>query len=452
MTPTPARITPRQLAAAQPVVRPRASLMQRIGAAIRAATQPATGGRRITTSQQLAEELRIGTMTDAGMDVSPTSAMNVAAVYRCVSIISGTMGMLPWRVYSRDGDKETLDAEHAADVLLNRTPNRWQTPYQFKQWIGLCQCLRGNAYVFVVRKGGQPVELIPLHPDRMTVEQIGDFDVRYTYTSWDGRRQIYDPSEIMHFRTVSLNGMWGLSPISAAMQGVGLALAAEKFGARHFGKGVRPTGAIKVPPEMNLTAEQVDRLRSDINTVLGGIDNSHKVAVLEGGMEWQNISMTAEEAQYIESRKFQRSEIAMFFGVPPHMLGDVDKQTSWGSGIESQGIAFIVYTMQPWLVSAQDTANARLFGDGEPEMFTQFVTDALTRADLAAMATAIRTLIEARTINPNEARRMLRLNPRDDGEGDDFVPMPSATKPAEPTAPGKRPETKEKQDAVSRRD
>lgn len=415
--------------------------MQRITAAIRAAVQPAGGGRRITTSQQLAEELRIGTRTDAGVDVTPSSSMQMSAVHRCVSIISGTMGMLPWRVYRRDGDKEMLDTEHPADLLLRRTPNRWQTPFQFKQWIGLCQCLRGNAYVFVLKRGGSPIELVPLHPDRMTVEQIGDFDVRYIYTSWDGRRQIFDAEEIMHFRISSLDGLRGLSPIEAARQGVGLALAAEKFGARHFGQGVRPTGAVKVPAEMNLTEEQVGRLRNDINTVLGGIDNSHKVAVLEGGMEWQNISMTAEEAQYIESRKFQRSEIAMFFGVPPHMLGDVDKQTSWGSGIESQGIAFITYTMQQWLVAAQDTVDGRLFAR-DPELFTQFVTDALTRADLAAMAGAINSLINSGTINPNEARRMLRMNPRDDDAGDDFV-TPGASRID--SKPGARSEAKEKQ-------
>jgi HK97 family phage portal protein len=385
------------------------------------AMQPATGGRIITTSQQLAEELRVGQRTDAGVDVSPSSSMQVAAVYRCVSIISGTMGMLPWRVYARDGDRETIQADHPVDVLLSRSPNRWQTPYQFKQWIALCQCLRGNAFAFVARKGGQPVELVPLHPDHMTVEQIGDFDVRYTYTTFDGRRQIFTPEEIMHFRTMSLNGLWGLSPIDAARQGIGLAVAAEKFGARHFGSGVRPTGSLKLPAGTKLSPEAIERLRTDINTILSGVDNSHKVAIFEEGMEWQSLSMTADEAQYVDARKFQRSDIAMFYGVPPHMLGDVDKQTSWGSGIESQGIAFIIYTMLPWLASAQDVANARLFGNGETELFTQFRTDDLTRADLATMANAIATLTNTGAISPNEARRMLRMNPREDAAGDNYV-------------------------------
>ncbi|MDY6960321.1 MAG: phage portal protein [Pseudomonadota bacterium] len=446
MPPVPAKITRRQLAAAQPVVRAQGGVLSRIAGAIRAAVQPSGGGRIITTSQQLAEELRIGTRTDAGVDVSPASSMAISAVYRCVSIISGTMGMLPWRVYERDGDRETVKPEHPADILLNRSPNRWQTPFQFKQWLGVCQCLRGNGYVFVVRRGGLPVELIPLHPDRMSVEQIGDFDVRYIYTSWDGRRQIFDPSEIMHFRTVSLNGLWGLSPIEAARQGIGLAMAAEKFGARHFGQGVRPTGAVKLPEGVQLSPEQITNLRADLNTVLAGVDNSHKVAVFEAGMEWQNISMTAEEAQYIDSRKFQRSEIAMFFGVPPHMLGDVDKQTSWGSGIESQGIAFIIYTMMPWLVSSQDTVNGRLFGEGESELFTQFVTDALTRADLAAMASSIRTLTEAGTISPNEGRRMLRMNPRQDEAGDDFVVPGMNRIDSKPGAQMDDPKMKEKTD------
>jgi HK97 family phage portal protein len=416
MPPVPAvrqRTASRQASAARP------GILSRIGRMF-GATQPATGGRIITTSQQLAEELRVGQRTDAGVDVSPSSSMQVAAVYRCVSIISGTMGMLPWRVYERDGDRETISPDHPVDILLSRSPNRWQTPYQFKQWIALCQCLRGNAFVFVVRKNGVPVELVPLHPDHMTVQQIGDFDVRYTYTTFDGRRQIFAPEEIMHFRTMSLNGLWGLSPIDAARQGIGLAMAAEKFGARHFGSGVRPTGSLTLPVGTKLSPEAIERLRADINTVLSGVDNSHKVAIFEEGMEWKSISMTADEAQYVDARKFQRSDIAMFYGVPPHMLGDVDKQTSWGSGIESQGIAFIIYTMLPWLASAQDVANGRLFGLDEP-YFTQFRTDDLTRADLATMASAINTLTNAGTISPNEARRMLRMNPRDDAAGDNYV-------------------------------
>lgn len=415
MPPVPAvRDRRRQLAAAQPVLRAQAGVVARFIGAIRAAFQPADGGRRITTSQQLAEELRRGWQTDAGIDVTPSSSMQVAAVYRCVNIISGTMGMLPWRVFQRDGDKETMQPEHPIDILLNRTPNRWQTPFQFKQWIGVCQCLRGNAYVALHKQRGRIIELVPMHPDRMTIEQIGDFDVRYIYTSWDGVRTVFTPDEIMHFRTQSLDGLRGLSPISAAMQGIGLALAAEKFGGRHFGNGVRPSIAIKVPKEVNLTDEQANNLRAQITEVLGGISNSHKVMVLEGGMEAQTLSMTAEEAQYIDSRKFQRSEIAMFFGVPPHMLGDVDKQTSWGTGIQQQGQAFEIYTMLQWLVSCQDTANGRLFTADETDLFTQFITDALKPASLTELATAIKTLVDGRTIVPNEGRRWLNLNPRDD--------------------------------------
>lgn len=416
MPPVPAQITHRQLAAAQPRTAPRASLMSRVVNAVRAGLQPDGGGKRITTSADLARELRGGWSTDAGVDVSAHSSMQVAAVYRCVSIISGTMGMLPWRVYARDGERETLDPEHPADVLLSRTPNRWQTPFQFKQWIGACQCFRGNAYVFVHRRGGIPVELIPLHPDQMSVRQTGDFELEYAYTAYAGQRELISPSDLMHFRTTSLDGLTGLSPIAAAKQGVGLALAAEKFGSRHFGSGVRPTGMIKVGEGVNLNEEQVTRLRNQLQDVLGGIDNSHKVAVLEAGMEWQNISMNAEEAQYIDSRKFQRSEIAMFFGVPPHMLGDTDKQTSWGTGIQQQGQAFEIYSMLPWLSAAADTANGRLFASSEHEMFTQFITESLKPADLATLASSIKTLTDARIITPNEGRKMLRLNPRDGGD------------------------------------
>jgi HK97 family phage portal protein len=425
MPPVPAvRPTRRQIAAAQPVQAPRAGWLSRIGSKIRGAVQPAGGGR-IMTSEELARELRSGWDTDAGVAVSENGSMAVATVYRCVSIIANTMGMLPWRVYKREGEageRETMEADHPVDVLLSRTPNRWQTPYQFKRWLGVCQCLRGNAYVFVVRKNGVPVELVPLHPDCMNVEQVGDFDVRYRYSSFYGGQQLFDSSEILHFYTLSLNGLWGLSPIAAARQAVGVSLAAEKFGARHFGKGVRPTGALKLPVGTTLSDEAIVRLREDIQNVLGGIDNSHKVALLEQGLEWQSLSMTAEEAQYIEARRFQGGDICKFFGIPPFLVGDIEKQTSWGSGIESQGIGFVVYTMQPWLVASQDTANARLFVPGdEDDRFTRFDTDSLTRADIGTLSTALKTQIDAGIINPNEARHRLGLNPRTDGAGDDFV-------------------------------
>lgn len=422
MPPVPAlRPTARQIKAAQPSQAPRAGLISRIGAAWRAAVQPAGGGR-IMTSEDLARELRSGRDTDAGVSVSETGSMAVATVHRCVSIISNTLGMLPWRVYQREEAREVAEPTHPVDILLSRSPNRWQTPFQFKQWIGTCQCLRGNAYVFIRKKDGIPVELVPLHPDHMSVEQVGDFDVRYRYSSAYAGQQIFDASDILHFYTISLNGLWGLSPITAARQAIGLSLAAEKFGARHFGKGVRPTGALKLPVGTQLSDEAITRLRDSIQNILGGIDNSHKVALLEGGLEWVSLSMTAEEAQYILSREFQSGEICKFFGVPPFLAGDIQKNTSWGAGIESQGIGFVVYTMQPWLISAQDTANARLFVPGdEDDYFTRFDTDSLTRADIGTLSTALKTQIDAGIINPNEARHRLGLNPRTDAGGEQFA-------------------------------
>jgi HK97 family phage portal protein len=423
MPPVPAlRPTRRAIAAAQPSLAPRASLPTRVWRAVRAAVQPSGGGRIITTSAELARELRAGWETDSGVEVNSSSSMRVATIYRCVSIIADTMGMLPWRVYRRDGDKKTLEPGHPVDVLLARTPNRWQDPFQFKRWIGVCQCLRGNAYVLKAMRAGEISELIPLHPDHMAVEQIGDFDVRYLYTTWDGRRVVFSSSEILHFRALSLNGLWGLSPIEAARQAVGLSLAAEKFGARFFGKGVRPTGVIKLPPGSKLNEEQIKRLREDIQSALGGIDNSHKVALLEEGMEWQNISMTAVEAQYIEARQFQSDELCQFFGVPPFMVGNTQKSTSWGTGLDNQRIGFVIHTMMPRLISAQDTANAALFVPGdEDDLFTQFQTESLTLPDVSTLANSSKTLIEAGVISPNEARLWFNLNPRTDQAGDDFV-------------------------------
>lgn len=440
------RVTARQLAAAQPSQPPRASLPAQVWRAVRAAVQP-SGGGRIITSEDLRQDLAGGWGTEAGVSVSTNTAMTVATVYACIRILANAMAMLPWRVRQRsgeNGERETVVADHPIDHLLYRSPNRWQTPFQFKRWIMECQCYEGNAFAFIRKKNGVAIELVPLHPKCMSVEQVGDFDVRYRYSSYYGGQQLFDSSEIMHFYAVSLNGLWGLSPIQAARQAIGLSLAAERFGSRHFSQGVRPTGVVKLPPGVKLGEEAIVRLRNDIQTILGGVNNSHKIALLEDGLEWQNISMTAEEAQYLQSREFQSGEISKFFGVPPYMVGDIQKQTSFGSGIESQGIGFVGFTMQPWLTSAEQTADSRLFIPGEEDdLFTQFETGPLTRADIGTLSTALKTQIDAGIINPNEARHRLGLNPRTDPAGDDYAvagkssidskaAQPGATGPAQP--------------------
>jgi HK97 family phage portal protein len=182
-----------------------------------------------------------------------------------------------------------------------------------------------------------------MHPDRVTVEEMADLSLRYHYTRKDGQRVTFQQEDVFHLRDLSTDGVVGVSKITLMREAIGVALQAERFGARVYRNGMGVGGALKHPGKLG--PEAVTALRQQMEDRYSGADNAHKWMVLEEGMAIERLGMTNDDLQFIESRKFQRSEIAMFFGVPPHLIGDVDKTTSWGTGIEQQNLGFLQYTL-----------------------------------------------------------------------------------------------------------
>lgn len=382
---------------------------------LRPAAQSADGGRVLTTSEEIAAALRMGSRTHSGAHVTADSAMTVAAVYACVRIISGSVANLPLQVKRRVDDKTREDAsDHELWALLSRKPNRWQTPAQFKRFMQVSLLLRGNAYALIVRSRGRVVALVPLHADRMEARQNDALELEYEYTRGNGRVEKLRQSEVMHMVGMSLDGVTGVSVIKYARETIGLSLAMEQHGATQFKNGLRPSAVLSHPG--SLGKDGAEFLRASLDEFRSGGDREGRALILEEGMKADTLSMTPEDAQWIEGRKFSRSDIAMFFGVPPHMIGDTEKSTSWGTGIEQQGTGYVTFTLEDHLTVWEQTVARDLIREDEPNIYARFNRSALTKGDIKTRWETHTRAMQWGALSPNEVRAMEDMNPRDGGD------------------------------------
>lgn len=390
----------------------------------RAAVQPADGGRIVTT-KDLDEAIRFGaSSTASGVSVTPHSAMQVAAVYACVRIISGAVANLPLHIKRRIDDKIRQDADdYELWRVLRRKPNDWQTPSQFRRQMESQILLRGNAYALIAWSRGRVVSLVPLDPDRMEVKQRDDGVITYRYTRRSGGRIDLPPREVFHLVGLTLDGVTGVSPITYARESIGLSLSQERHGATTFKNSARPSMVLQHPGKLG--KEGAEFLRSSLDAYRSGGGSEGRALILEEGMDTKPMSMTAEDAQWIESRKFSRSDIAMFFGVPPHMIGDTEKSTSWGTGIEQQSIGFVTYTLEDHLTAWEETINRDLIPDDQPDLYARFNRSALVRGDIKTRWASYVQAMQWGVMSPDEVRSLEDMNPREDGEGGQYYDPPN---------------------------
>ena len=390
----------------------------------RAATQSADGGRVVTT-KDLEEAIRVGMAgTASGAAVTPHSAMQVSAVYACVRVISGAVANLPLHIKRRVNDQVREDAtESELWRVLRRKPNGWQTPSQFRRQMQAQILLRGNAYALIAWSRGRVVALVPLDPDRMEVKQDEAGVVSYIYTRRNGGKIALPALEVFHLVGMTLDGVNGVSPITFARETIGLSMAQERHGSTTFKNSARPSLVLQHPGKLG--PEGAEFLRASLDAYRAGGDSEGKALILEEGMTTNPLSMTAEDAQWIESRKFSRSDIAMFFGVPPHMIGDTEKSTSWGTGIEQQSIGFVTYTLEDHLTTWEESINRDLVPNFEPNMYARFNRAALVRGDIKTRWEAYVKAMQWGVMSPDEVRALEDLNPRDDGEGGQYYDPPN---------------------------
>ncbi len=390
----------------------------------RAVVQSGDGGRSIRTAAELDEYLREGGgLSESGASVTPRSAMQVAAVFGCVRIITGAVSTMSLGLKRRVDARTREDAsDHPMWRVLRKKPNRWMTASAFRRMLTAHVLLRGNAYAMIVRSGRKVLELIPMHPDRVSVAQGDDLGLVYTYTRKDGRQVTLPQEDVFHLIGMTLDGVTGISVIEYARESIGLALTAELHGNKVFANGTHLGGVLKHPK--SLGAEALAHLRASLESYRGA-ENAAKNLILEEGMDYAPLGMTAEDAQYIETRKFTRSDIAMFFGVPPHMIGDTEKSTSWGSGIEQQSLGFVAYTLQDWLTAWEETIGRDLIP--EDDVYAKFNPASLLRGDINSRYAAYATARQWGWLSINDIRELEDLNPIPNG--DDYL-QPMNMEPA----------------------
>ncbi|WFF71847.1 phage portal protein [Proteiniclasticum sp. QWL-01] len=355
--------------------------------------------------------------TTSGKVVNERTAMQTSAVYACVRILAESVAGLPLHVYERtaNGSKSTKPS-HPLYRLLHDEPNREMTSFVFRETLMSHLLLWGNAYAQIIRDGrGFPFAIYPLLPDRMAVDRNESGELVYTYQSDKGHIKLRREN-VLHIPGLGFDGLIGYSPIAMAKNAVGLALATEDYGAAFFANGANPGGVLEHPGVIK--PEQADRLRESWQSQFGGA-NAHKVAVLEEGLKFHQMSIPPEQAQFLETRKFQTNEIARIFRVPPHMVGDLEKSSF--SNIEQQSLEFVKYTLDPWVVRwEQSLQQALILPSEKATIFIKFNLDGLLRGDYQSRMQGYSTGIQNGFMSVNDVRGLEDMNLLTAEEGGDL--------------------------------
>ncbi len=350
----------------------------------------------------------------AGKSVNERSAMQMTAVYACVRILSESIAGLPLHMYryEEDGSK-TKAVEHPLYHLLHDEPNPEMTSFIFRETLMSHLLLWGNAYAQIIRNGkGDIIALYPLMPNRMKVERDTKGQLYYEYQTMKedaptmkGAVYQLDPSEVLHVPGLGFDGLVGYSPIAMAKNAIGLAIAAEEYGSKFYANGAAPSGVLEHPNVLKDPA----KVRDSWNAAFGGSSNAHRVAVLEEGMKYTPISISPNEAQFLETRKFQIDEIARIFRVPPHMVGDLEKSSF--SNIEQQSLEFVKYTLNPWVCRWEQALQRALLSDDEKgKYFFRFNVEGLLRGDYQSRMQGYATARQNGWMSANDIRELENID------------------------------------------
>ena len=297
--------------------------------------------------------------TAAGVSVTEKTSLSMPAVWQSVNLIAGTCASLPLHAFKKgDRTRTILTKGTAAELLANPHPDL--VPYDFWEIVHAHRLLWGNAYVLMLRNAlGVITELWPIHPSRVKVGRTSDAGEKvYAVDGGEdagGLTYMGSENKILHLPAFGYDGICGLSPIRVAAQGIGLALAAEEYAARLFGSGSLASGVLQT--EQRMKPEQADALQARWRSKVQGLQHAHEAVVLDSGVKFHQLTIPPEDAQFLESRVFQVREIARMFGVPPHMLMDVEGSTSWGTGIEEQTLGFVIFTLRRWLIRTEQAVS-----------------------------------------------------------------------------------------------
>lgn len=356
----------------------------------------------------IVELLGLGSGNLAGVSVGEQSVLGLAGVYRAVSLIAGTIASLPMRTLTTNADGHTERARSFLDTPGGPTG---PTPFEWKEQVLVHLLLHGNAYCAHLYGGaGQIVGLLPVHPLAVTVDMQPDGSKLFTVSLADGTRRVLTSQQLTHIPALSTDGVTGLSPIAVARNVFGTSLAGDRAAARMFSNGAMVSGI--VTPEEDLTAEEATTIKNDLRQRVQGGANAGDIAVINRKLKFDKWSMSAEDAQFLQSRAFQVEEIARFYGVPPHLLMQTEKQTSWGTGVQEQNRGLARYTLEPWTTRIQERLSRLLTGGKKCE----FDYSAFVQPDPETEIGLLIDQVDAGLLTINEARKIRNLPPLPGGD------------------------------------
>ena len=360
--------------------------------------------------------------TTSGKPVNERTAMQTTAVYACVRILAEAVASLPLHVYEyRDDGGKKLVHDHPLYYLLHDEPNPEMTSFVFRETLMSHLLIWGNAYAQIIRDGaGRVLGLYPLLPDKMDVQRDDRGNIYYVYSRNSDENPMFKEygdirlkaEDVLHIPGLGFDGLIGYSPIAMAKNAVGMTLACEEYGASFFANGANPGGVLEHPGVL----KDPSKVRESWNSVYRGVSNAHKIAVLEEGMKYQQIGIPPEEAQFLETRKFQINEIARLYRIPPHMVGDLDKSSF--SNIEQQSLEFVKYTLDPWVIRWEQSLQRSLLLPGEKgKYFIKLNVDGLLRGDYQSRMNGYAVGRQNGWFSANDIREMENMNPIPDEEG-----------------------------------
>ena len=357
----------------------------------------------------------------SGKTVTERSAMQMTAVYSCVRILSEAVAGLPLHLYKyTDSGGKAMALDHPLYHLLHDEPNPEMSSFVFRETLMTHLLLWGNAYAQIIRNGkNEIVALYPLMPNKMSVDR--DENGRLYYTYYRGSDEAIknkefsvtlQPSDVLHIPGLGFDGLVGYSPIAMAKNAIGMAIACEEYGAKFFANGAAPGGVLEHPG----TIKDPQRVRESWQSTFGGSGNANKIAVLEEGMKYTPIGISPEQAQFLETRKFQINEIARIFRVPPHMVGDLEKSSF--SNIEQQSLEFVKYTLDPWVIRWEQSIQRSLLSKDEKAVFfVKFNLEGLLRGDYQSRMNGYAIGRQNGWMSANDIRELENLDriPAEDG-------------------------------------
>jgi len=360
--------------------------------------------------------------TTSGKPVNERTAMQTTAVYACVRILAEAIASLPLHVYEyQDDGGKKLVHDHPLYYLLHDEPNPEMTSFVFRETLMSHLLIWGNAYAQIIRDGaGRVLGLYPLLPDKMELQRDDRGNIYYVYSRNSDENPMFKvygniklkAEDVLHIPGLGFDGLIGYSPIAMAKNAVGMTLACEEYGASFFANGANPGGVLEHPGVL----KDPSKVRESWNSVYRGVNNAHKIAVLEEGMKYQQIGIPPEEAQFLETRKFQINEIARLYRIPPHMVGDLDKSSF--SNIEQQSLEFVKYTLDPWVIRWEQSLQKSLLLPGEKgKYFIKLNVDGLLRGDYQSRMNGYAVGRQNGWFSANDIREMENMNPIPDEEG-----------------------------------